>query len=674
MPPAISCAKTSIYRTANTIISQRTAVSKVPAGIQYRSQLECVPAAESKPWEAQSQPARPVSMFSVNSLPRRSKPPSAVQPSRASKGLPREAYACVLEQLEVLHFGKGSQSCTTCYLRDLYNLALTSRAWDKAARNKLYSSLWIPAPDPGEAQLPKSKAPGRLKLLRKALRERSALAKLVRHIKASELQQAFLQANYNEGQDIINDLASIVMACPNLERLVGFHWIYNHEYDRLNHALSTRPHLKERAWLIGNPVNQGLAPGKTRTQQEAFELYPGPTELFLHHHDNHPHLHTLFLHGAAQGIMDFRSFVATFRKLPRLAHLHLSNFAAPDFNDRTLAALPPTLTSLRLESLDGVTDRGLLRYFTSSASNLSSLSLIHQEIVDLLILIALLRRCPRLEALSIVQDGSPGVGPSVPLFRPVFASSSLRRLHWDILVPGPATTELAVSIAGGAFPALERLRAPCDREGVLQDLCRPRGWVLLPGDEEAWDGRGVASQQQQQHQHHRGASEQQQQQQQAYAHNTRNLAKARRAAQRRIDARACVVKPRAFSSSTSSSSRSLSSLAGSASGSSVASASGPGASGIQIVVEQEDGVVVERLSFEHVGTVGSRVEYWLEPDVEGSADAVIGVADLLLGRPARGVGGDGGGGGFQGFCKGDGMRGWHRPRGRVRAVEVGDFF
>lgn len=138
LPPAFGSATTSIYRTANSIISQRSTVSKLPAGMQVRTQFESVPAFEKAPWEMHGQPERPLSMFSIPSggLRFHSKTKSVMQP-RIFQMLPREVYACILQQLEVLHFGTDAQSCTTCYLRDLYNLALTSRAWDKAARNKL---------------------------------------------------------------------------------------------------------------------------------------------------------------------------------------------------------------------------------------------------------------------------------------------------------------------------------------------------------------------------------------------------------------------------------------------------------------------------------------------------------------------------------------------------------
>lgn len=50
--------------------------------------------------------------------------------------LPREVYDCIIAQLEQIHLGQD-QACPSCYLRDLYNLSLTSRAWDKATTSKM---------------------------------------------------------------------------------------------------------------------------------------------------------------------------------------------------------------------------------------------------------------------------------------------------------------------------------------------------------------------------------------------------------------------------------------------------------------------------------------------------------------------------------------------------------
>lgn len=51
--------------------------------------------------------------------------------------LPSEVYDCILDQLQLLHTTPYAEGCTTCYMRDLYSLTLTSRVWEKAARSKL---------------------------------------------------------------------------------------------------------------------------------------------------------------------------------------------------------------------------------------------------------------------------------------------------------------------------------------------------------------------------------------------------------------------------------------------------------------------------------------------------------------------------------------------------------
>ena len=93
----------------------------------------------------------------------------------------------------------------------------------------------------------KMKTGVRLILLRRTLRERSFLAQHVRELKIPRFQAQGDPLR----KDMINIAASLVMACPNFERLVGFYPVYAHEFDRLTHALSTRKKLKEHVWLIG---------------------------------------------------------------------------------------------------------------------------------------------------------------------------------------------------------------------------------------------------------------------------------------------------------------------------------------------------------------------------------------------------------------------------------------
>ncbi|KAL1389670.1 hypothetical protein HDK64DRAFT_336722 [Phyllosticta capitalensis] len=683
--------ESSVSRTGS-VSSTARGVLKIERSMSVRTQ---------KTSSETTQPSRPHSARS--DLSSMSKAVSARQPP-IFRQLSKEIYACIMRQLEVLHFGKGANSCTACYLRDLHSVSLTSRVWDKASRAHMYSTLWIPAPEKPEFGKTAPPKPGRLKTLRKVLREKSAYGSMVREIKAYELQQAFAEANYNETQEIINDLASIVMACPNLERLTGFHWIYRHEFDRLNHALSSRLHLKERAWLISQPINHQPISLEKTSRVAALQLYPGPTELFLHHHDYSTNLKTLFLHGEGTSIMDFRSFVATFRKLQHLEDLHLSNFSSADFNDRTLGAIPP-LKRLRLDALDGVTDKGLMRFSRSAAAKgLASLSLVDLEIIDLLIVVSFLENCTSLERFTIVQEGSPGVAPFTPVYRPVFSSPSLRYLHWDILMPGAATEELAISISEGTFPALRRLRAPADHNGHLQAVCKPISNIMHPSDAQLLKEQDLADE------HDSKLDEdvcfppsttlppiisttlETVEEIPPVKPSTRTLPAARQAAQSRIDASASL----SFTSLSGSGGASSVETTGTRSrGSSMSSVASTGAitsihmptnntngnaskPHMQVVIEEE-GVVHSRYTFSgSMGTPGSQVEYWLEPDVEGSEEAVVRATDLLgvrMRRPVRTWGGsDADGVDCAGMGAEETGGRWHTPRRRIVPLELGDFF
>ena len=72
------------------------------------------------------------SSFTVQQRSRSTAPPPPV-----FKRIPLEIYECILQQLRIVHEGSYLQSCATCYMRDLYNLALVSRAWDRAVRAQL---------------------------------------------------------------------------------------------------------------------------------------------------------------------------------------------------------------------------------------------------------------------------------------------------------------------------------------------------------------------------------------------------------------------------------------------------------------------------------------------------------------------------------------------------------
>ena len=335
----------------------------------------------------------------------------------------------------------------------------------------------------------KMKTGVRLKLLRRTLRERKYLARHVRELKVPRLQTE----DYPTRKETINIVASLVITCPNLERLVGFYSVYSHEFDRLTHALSTRKHLKEQMWLIGENVaitqrsQKQLAPGLMDPEQK---------ESFVSFHDAWTSLTTLLLHSPGFGILEKDIFTNTkdhgdprrvqgpgiLHRLPALKHLCISNFDMDDFDDYTLQYLPP-LHSLRLQDLEGVTFWGLAEFSrTTHASPLRNLSLVDLDIKYMSAIANLLLHLKNLRRFTLVQDTSPEIAEGEIAIQPVIASHSLEFLHWEIIVPGSANVNLVNSLKAQGFPRLRTLRAPSDHLGRLQALCKPRAQIQLPGD------------------------------------------------------------------------------------------------------------------------------------------------------------------------------------------------
>jgi hypothetical protein len=299
-------------------------------------------------------------------------------------------------------------------------------------------------------------------------------------------------------------LASLVMVCPNLERVQGFYTFYNHEFDRLTHALSTRRRLKEHVWIISD--NQAV------TERSHYQIAPGLLDehqvyQFMHYHYAWSQLETLmFCSPGGTGVLEHELFIRVFQLLPSLKHLCVSCFDGDDFMDQTLLALP-ALTSLRLEECPGISEYGLSRWAaTPAAKSLESLSLVHQNVVDLLTISKILASLPRLLKFGIMQaDVSPSLPDDLMIFQPIMASPTLKHLHWDVAPSGhytstkyyadlaptsekvhTANSHLAASILQAGFPNLLTLRAPQDLDppGVLQEVCRPTigAQILLPAD------------------------------------------------------------------------------------------------------------------------------------------------------------------------------------------------
>ncbi len=371
-----------------------------------------------------------------------------------------------------------------------------------------YSKIHISDNDsPAQLKKYKMKQGTRLRLLRRTLRERRMLGSLVRELTVPDpaippvLPNGRPNPQFAEYRDL---LASLVMVCPNLERMQRFYTFYNHEFDRLTHALSTRTRLKEHVWIISE--NQAI------TERSHYQIAPGLLDehqvyQFMHYHYAWSQLETLmFCSPGGTGVLEHELFVRIFQLLPSLKHLCLSCFDGDDFMDQTLLALP-ALVSLRLEECPGISEYGLARWAaTLAAQSLESLSLIHQNVEELLAISKILTSLSSLLKFTIVQaDNSPSLPNDVMIFQPIIASPTLKHLHWDVTPSGhypstryhgdlpptsqniqTANSHLAASILHAGFPDLLTLRAPQDIDppGILQGVCRPttNASILLPAD------------------------------------------------------------------------------------------------------------------------------------------------------------------------------------------------
>jgi hypothetical protein len=363
-------------------------------------------------------------------------------------------------------------------------------------------------------KLPKLKVrgTGRLKLLRRTLRERPALARQVRELHLSDFWTLYQTAAI-EQEEIVSSIASLVMACPNLERLVGFHIPFAPSFDRLSHALSTRSKLKEKLLF------ESAADMSDEEDDEIGAYYLAacdPTERFLEINSNHNVLSTLVIHQQdslrSSTTFNFRAIVGTLRQLPNLRQLAVSNLPHSSFTNLTLSSLSPNLKSLRLDNLQGIDDKGLQRFFTSHlVTAIETLVLIDLEISSLVTIAHILSsHSINLKAFTLSQYKAPS--PPSKSSLPDFFCRTLQYIHWEIrsdagpLPPLPFSMELAVaeepafpfkslepisclatcllaqSIKDGAFPCLRRIRVPHDPQGLIQELCKPLATALLPYD------------------------------------------------------------------------------------------------------------------------------------------------------------------------------------------------
>lgn len=331
----------------------------------------------------------------------------------------------------------------------------------------------------------------RLVLLRRTLRSNPQAAAIVRSLKVPRQPIEVSPEHY---QSLV---ASVVMACPNLERLVGLYPPYKGVYNRLIHSLSTRPRLKQMDWIVepGPVQRHRRSHSISLLSKKAGSLVMSVTEkqppnLFFENHSNWAYLSHLSIHckpGAVLPVDALGSYF--FSGMPALRHLYLSNLPYSVCNDATLMNLPP-LHTLSLSKLPGITTVGMTTIMAcSSFKHIESLTLRHMDLSSLQILARLFAKLNKLRTFNIVQNNAPALpeGEVIWLF-PYLASKTLHSLHWDIASSrlASAVSEgdniLARSIAANGFPSLRSIRVPNDGEGIFQALCKPRARIDLPTD------------------------------------------------------------------------------------------------------------------------------------------------------------------------------------------------
>ncbi|EKD13181.1 hypothetical protein MBM_08624 [Drepanopeziza brunnea f. sp. 'multigermtubi' MB_m1] len=282
-----------------------------------------------------------------------------------------------------------------------------------------------------------------------------------------------------EQDEYLELLASLIVACPNLERFPGFYSAYDHEFTKLVHALSTRAKLTEKVRIIS---------ASPYRRQHRFNISADADNEFIDffgHHSNWTYLKTLVLHCSPGGTIDSLVFTDIFYSSPSLENILVSSYPATSFNGETLLSLP-SLKSVRLDNLPGVTADGLSSYGSHARTDfLTSLSLISLPLLSQPVLTRLFSHLKSLVRSTISQAPSPSLPNGVEIYlHPYLASSTLQYLHWEFTNPSDrqATDIFAKSTESGGFPALRTLRAPTDPDGTLQRLCRPRDRIEHQAD------------------------------------------------------------------------------------------------------------------------------------------------------------------------------------------------
>ncbi|KAK9780870.1 putative F-box domain-containing protein [Seiridium cardinale] len=415
----------------------------------------------------------------------------AAQPGELFAAIPDEVLDLIMGNLRMLHMAESSFSCATCMMRDLCSVALGSKRLLKVARDALYANIQIVGSDSQTVRKRyKINHGSRMILLRRSLRSNPSIAAIVRTLKVPMQPQGMALDQY------LNLVASVIMACPNFEQFHGPHQFYDHNFNRLFHALSTREKLKEMTWVV-EPSSSQQHHRRPMADTDPEDLSPQQSAAFLELNMRWSHLTTLSIHCFPGAALTPVSLVSTaLSTMPSLQTLHLSHLSQTSFDDTDLLSLPE-LKTLSLTNMPGITSSGLATFASRPASqSLKSFRLQHMDIDSLAALARVFQGLSSLESFTFVQFSIP-VAPEdevIWLF-PYMVSKSLRKLHWDITgletYANLADSILAKSIAAGGFPRLRVLRAPNDPEGLFQNLCKPVERIEKPSDK--YRGRGLVA-------------------------------------------------------------------------------------------------------------------------------------------------------------------------------------
>lgn len=412
------------------------------------------------------------------------------KPGDGLRKLPKELLLIIMRELKEAHLGgeERTQTCSTCFIRDLCSLARANRQLGIPAQQRLYEHVMLVGQDSSShvKKRFKMKFGARLKLLRKTLRANAYLAGLVRTIRVPSFLEA--GASTDDGMRAYEDVvASVIMACPNLEGLEGVITKYDYGFSRITQALSTRTELAEHTWHFDGTANELLTYAHARRARRG--KLSEEDNAFLSLHGRWQKLNALAFHSSpTRSTLSSHLLDPLFMALPSLQHLALSNVTLPpDFP----LFLPP-LTSLNL-SMSSLTPQNLSDLTRAPIiATLQSLTLdLPPTVLSLPTLARLLSSLQALRRLSLTSPTPLELPLGISIFlHPYLASRSLRYLHWDV-APSTILKEstdasqiLAMAIAADGFPNLRRVRAVRDTGGVLQSVCIPsNGWdgVLTTG-------------------------------------------------------------------------------------------------------------------------------------------------------------------------------------------------